>query len=105
MNGLAGYNYRGAGMKKIAVVCNNIQEWNFFCETLEWNLSKQNLPYARIPKCFQDRSNKISYCLVENNLYRAKEATVGYEFEQIVWCCKPDEGVEEYLNNATHTRI
>jgi len=87
-------------MKKIAVACNNTHEWNFFCETLEWNLSKQNLPYKRVAKGFQDIHNKITYCLIPNNLYQAKEVTIGVKYDSVIWCCNVDKELEEYLRGC-----
>jgi hypothetical protein len=82
-------------MENIAVVCNNIKEWQFFCDSLCWNLSKQNLPYKMTPTGFEHISNDTAYHYAPNNIHEVKGGFAG-----VLWCCKPDKELEERLCNT-----
>lgn len=48
-------------MKQINIICNNILEYNHFCESLEWSLSKQNKRYKRVRESMVDIDKQVKY--------------------------------------------
>ena len=88
-------------MKITAVVCNNEAEWEHFYKSMEWNLSKQNLPYRWLGDKFEDLSSGITFIHFPNNMYKLNEKLymLGCDVDNIVWMCKQDSEIEDYLIN------
>lgn len=89
-------------MKNVAVVCNNLTEWKYFVDSMQWNLSKQNLPYRETEMYIQDLSSGMEFIHIPNNVYKLSQILYmtdngGLSIDLIVPMCKMDEGVEDYL--------
>lgn len=68
-------------MKTVNIICNNILEFNHFCECMMWNLSKQNKRYKRVRESIVDIENKTKY------VYTRAHGYVEDGNEEI-WMCK-----------------
>ena len=89
-------------IKNIAVVCNNLPEWEYFVDSLQWSLSKQNLPYKTADGYILDVRNNKKFIHVPNNMYKLSEKMCmlcddNFKVDSIVWMCKIDKEVEDYL--------
>lgn len=90
--------------KFIAVVCNNEAEWQHFYKNMEWNLSKQNLPYRWLGDMFEDLSSGIKFIHFPNNMYKLSEKLyilpeLEYTIDRVVWMCSYDKEIDEFLSN------
>lgn len=83
-------------MKLIAVICNNRNEWNYFVETLQWKLSKENKPYKASNNYIQDTDANVRYyCIHCGNDYTFQANLCGREWDDyITMCFMSDEQVE-----------
>ena len=88
-------------MKNILVVCSNPPEWKHFVDSLQWSLSKQNLPYKASGDYILDVQNNKKFIHVPNNMYKLSEKLYmlgdEFRFDSIVGMCNIDKGVEDYL--------
>ena len=55
-------------MKHIAVIVNNRKEWNYFVETIQFILSKDNKPYKAVAEAIVDIEKQIKYVSVLNHV-------------------------------------
>ena len=87
--------------KFVAVVCNNEAEWQHFYKSMEWNLSKQNLPYRWLGDMFEDLTNGIKFIHVPNNMYKLSEKLymLGCDIDNVIWMCSYDKEIDEFLSN------
>ena len=91
--------------KHIAVVCNNKQEWQLFCDNLTFMLSKQGGRYQVAQEVVLDIDKQIKYIFIPNNHYSAYNKLYFYvdnlsvSIDDVVNMCKIDTAVEELLNN------
>ena len=87
-------------MKQVAVVCNNRREWNYFVETLQWKLSKENKPYKASNNCIQDTNANARYYYIPcGNDYTFREHVSGREWnDYISMCFMSDEQVEYVIS-------
>ena len=89
-------------IKNIVVVCSNLLEWGYFVDSLQWSLSKQNLPYKTADGYIIDVQNNKKFIHVPSNMYKLSEKlyTLGDDFyiDSIVWMCNTDKEVEDYLS-------
>lgn len=87
------------GLKNIAVVCNNRQEWQYFVDTLQFTLSKDNKPYKVVKESIVDIEKQVKYILVPN-CYRGVDNMRGYEISDYLTLASiVDNDVHEYLMN------
>ena len=68
-------------MKVVNIICNNILEFNHFCECLMWNLSKQNKRYKRVRESIIDIENKTKYVYTRAHEYVE-------DGNEEIWMCK-----------------
>ena len=89
--------------KHIAVICNNEAEWKHFCNNMEWNLSKQNLPYRWGGHYLLDLSSNTKFIHMPNNLYKLNEKLYmkgdDFTIDLIIPMCKMECDVDEFLSN------
>ena len=88
--------------KNCLVVCNNPREWEYFVDSIQWSLSKQNLPYKTADGYILDVQNNKKFIHVPNNMYKLSEkmhmlCDDDFYVDSIVWMCNTDKEVEDYL--------
>ncbi len=54
-------------MRNIAVLCNNRTEWRLFVDTLQFTLSKENLPYKTVAEAMVDLTKQVKYVYINNH--------------------------------------
>lgn len=89
-------------MKRMAVVCSNLNEWRFFADTLQWNLSKQNKPYKRVAKAIIDKHEDTFYFYLSNNVYTADQSIYcmysdDFSIDKVIGMCDIESSVSDYL--------
>ncbi len=91
------YGGYGVGLKNIAVVCNNRQEWRHFVDTLQFTLSKENKPYKAVKESIVDIEKQVKYILVHNS-YRGIDDMLGRKInDYLTMASIIDNDVYEYL--------
>ncbi|QCQ57909.1 hypothetical protein Barba22A_gp058 [Rheinheimera phage vB_RspM_Barba22A] len=89
-------------IKNIVVVCNNLPEWGYFVDSLQWSLSKQNLPYQTKDNYITDIQNNKKFIHVPNSMYKLSQIMYmmsddDFYVDSIIWMCNTDKEVEDYL--------
>ena len=87
-------------MKQIAVVCNNRREWDYFVDTLQWKLSKENKPYKATQSYIQDtEANTLYHYIPCGNDHTFCEYLRGRELNDYILMCGISNQQLLYLNS------
>ncbi len=87
-------------MKQIAVICNNRREWDYFVETLQWKLSKENKPYKAADNRIQDTDANVRYFHIHcGNDYTFQSNLCGREWDDYITMCFMSDEQVEYIKS------
>lgn len=85
-------------MRQVAVVCNNRKEWDYFVDTLQWKLSKENKPYKYNGNCIQDTDANTRYYYIHcGNDHTFREHVYGREWSDYISMCFMSDRQVEYM--------
>lgn len=85
-------------MKQINVICNNIKEFQFLAECIQWLLSKQNMRYKSGNGFIIDICNQSKYVFVS-------EHTHVDDGNECLWMCKEKDNVHSTLKLLSEIEI
>ncbi len=84
-------------MKHIAVIVNNRKEWNYFVETIQFTLSKDNKPYKAVAEAIVDIEKQVKYLFVLNHV-SGTDNMRGYVINDYLTIAKiVDDDIMNYL--------
>jgi hypothetical protein len=85
-------------MKQINVICNNIKEFQFLAECIQWILSKQNMRYKSGREFIIDISNQTKYVFVREHTYSA-------DCNECIWLCKEKDNISNTLKMLSNIEL
>ena len=87
-------------MKQVAVICSNRREWEYFVETLQWKLSKENKPYKAANNYIQDTDANVRYYYIHcGNDYTFQSNLSGREWNDYISMCFMSNEQVQYMVN------
>lgn len=87
-------------MKQIAVICNNRKEWDYFVDTLQWKLSKENKRYCTVKNGITEIESNTKYIHIPcGSDYTFKEQLQGRELNDYILMCGITDQQLMYLNS------